>query len=150
MDITRSVDLKSDPSTPDGVFSRGKTDNGFEFVTVEKPWLNDQPDKSCLPRPKRYWAVWEYSNAHGRYLYHVYGDDTRHGVEWHAANVHEQLLGCFAPGKEKALFKKDSIHPGMPSRDMWGVDASGPTLEAFHKAMQDENGNQMPFWLNIA
>ncbi len=150
-DITRVVRLKSQPSTPDGTFSEGETDNGFKFVTVEKPWDDDKPDTSCVPRPARKPCRYQYSEKHKRDLYHVLLEEPRTVIEIHAANVHEQLLGCFAPGARFETFAAGSIHPGVPSRDMKGVIASGATLEAFNAAMKNPvTGNQDPFWLEIS
>ncbi len=149
-DIKRVVRLKSAPSTPDGTFSDGETDSGFRFVMVEKPWADNHPDTSCIPRPARYPARYQWSEKHQRDLYHILNVPGRTVVEWHGANVHEQLLGCGAPGARFSTFQKDSLHPGVPSRDMKGVLASGATLEALHADLRDAGGRQEPFWLEIA
>lgn len=154
MDITRVVTLTSEPSDADGVRSQLLTDNGFKCVTVERPWLDDKPDVSSIPRGRRYRCVWEYSEHHKRFLYHLYGDDARKGVEIHAANVFEQLLGCLAPGASFGVFAPGSAGKlngvTLPTRAMKGVIASGVTLEAFHAAMKNPVTNeQAPFWLDI-
>jgi hypothetical protein len=154
-DIRRVVKLVRGPSTSDGIFSKGTTDNGFAFVMVERPWLDDLPDVSAIPpepgATARYPVRYAFSAKHKRELYHVLDVPGRTVIEWHGANVFEQLLGCGAPGARVAPFVAGSLHPGVPSRDMNGVIASGATLEALHAALKDPaTGEQMPFWLDIS
>lgn len=154
-DITRVVTVQSSPSAPDGTFSGAHTDagpkapQGFSFHLVEKPWADNVANLSDIPRPARYPARYQWSEKHQRSLYHIEVPG-RTVIEWHAANVHWQLLGCGAPGDAVAIFKANSLHPGMPPVDCRGVTNSGATLEKFHEAMQDANGKQMPFWLDIS
>ncbi len=145
----RVVRLKSKPSTDDGTFSDGETDNGFKFVTVEKPWADNKTDISCIPRPGNYHCTFSFSEHFQRNLYHVEVAG-RVGVLFHSANVHEELKGCIAPGARVTVFAKDRVREGIPSRDMNGVIASNATLQAFHASMQNPvTGQQDPFWLEI-
>lgn len=149
-EIKRFIKIKSGPSIPDGVFSRGVTDTGFKFCMVERPWDGNKPDVSCIPRPACYPATWEYSPKHDCSLYHLKVKD-RTAIELHSANVFEQLLGCGAPGSNMIIFKKDSIRPGLPSRDMLGVMESRKTLAAIHDEMRNkETGKQESFWLEVS
>lgn len=150
-DIKRVVTLKSQPSAPDGTFSQGETDDGFKFVMVEKPWADNKPDLSCIPRSSRYPARWQWSPKHNTFLYHILEVPNRTAIEWHSANVHWQLLGCGAPGARIDMFAKDSIAPGMPPVDARGVIASANTLIMFHQAMRNKvTKEQDPFWLEIS
>lgn len=148
--VTRVVKLQSHVSAQDGTFSEGETDTGFKFVTVEKPWKDNLPNVSCVPRPARYVCRWSWSEKHKRNLYHLIDVPERSGCEIHAANVHFQLQGCIAPGARFVSFNKDSISKGMPPVKASGVLASAATLDAFHAAMKNAvTGEQDPFILEI-
>lgn len=147
MDVTRSATVTRGQSTADGIISQYVSDRGHTCLVLEKPDLDNKPDVSCVLKKTRL-TTWKLSPKHG-WCYHLDDTDGRTDVEIHAANVHEQLLGCLAPGLLKASFTKDSLHPGMPSRLMVGVTSSGAALKALEKDMQDENGQQMPFYLTI-
>lgn len=149
-EIARVVRVRRGPSTPDGVFSDLETDNGYRCVVVEKPDVpGNQPDADCIP-DGRYLGRWRWSPKHAANLYHVDDVPGRSDVEIHAANVHEQLLGCLAPGLMIVVFHAGTLHGGLPTRDMRGVTSSGAALADFHKAMRGPDGEQQPFWLEVS
>lgn len=149
-DIVRVVKLYSHQSAFDGTFSLGETDNGFKFVMVEKPWVENVPDLSCIPRPARYAARCQWSPKHNRDLYHILDVPGRTVIEWHSANVQWQLLGCGAPGTRIATFARDSLGSQLPPVAARGVIASKATLDALHAALRNPTtGEQDPFWLDI-
>lgn len=150
-DIKRVVRIESGPNTEDGIISSLVTDKGWRCLILERPDVpGNVKNADCIPRPARYWARFEWSDKERRNVYHIYGVPGRDHILIHAANVYEQLEGCLAPGLTTAIFTKDSLHAGMPSRPMHGVTNSGSTLNAFHVAMQDDAGRQEPFWLEIS
>ena len=52
----------------------------------------------------------------------------RSDILQHAADVIDQLEGCQALGLRVVAWKKDGIRPGVPHRDMTGVESSVPAL----------------------
>jgi len=148
MNAPRSAVLTRQPSTPTGTPGWLTTDTGKKYATIERQWLDDKPDVSSIPLG-RYLCKFQWSEKHGKALYHVLGVPGRTVIEIHAANVYEQLLGCVAVGLDHATFAAGSIHPGVPSVDMVGVTHSGPILDQFHHDMKDQIGNQQDFWLEI-
>lgn len=147
METTRWAKLTRGPSTPDGIVGQYESDSGLKLLILEKPDLQNAPDTSCVLKDV-YTASWFQSPKHG-WCYKLNDAHGRTNVEIHAANVHEQLLGCLAPGLVKASFDPDSLHPGVPSRAMVGVGSSAAALKTLEKDMQDAQGAQQPFRLTI-
>ena len=91
-----------------GKLSLSADDGSFlgEWVTVELPWRDNAPQRSCVPVGD-YMAKWLWSESHKQFLYHLQDVPNRSGVEIHAANFggntalgwHSDLLGCIALGK---------------------------------------------------
>ena len=71
----------------------------FPFcVTLEKPWLNNQQDISCIPAG-RYRITVTHSSHFGRSLPLVAVGASRAGIRIHPANLQQELLGCIATGE---------------------------------------------------
>jgi hypothetical protein len=68
------------------------------FVTVERPWLNNQHKVSCIP-PGQYVCRRIDSPKHGD-CFEVMNVPDRDMIEIHSANLAEQLEGCIAPGMQ--------------------------------------------------
>lgn len=73
--MTETLTLQRQPSTPDGTFGQLFRNGQQICVTGELPWLNNEPDKSCIPlglylciphdsiaHPQ----TWEFTNVPGR------------------------------------------------------------------------------------
>ncbi len=81
--------------------------------TLELPWLDNLPCKSCIPEAT-YWCA-PHTRPDGRFSFIIWGDSvaqhpgqlsahglmTRWGILFHAANRPEELLGCIAPGLDR-------------------------------------------------
>ncbi len=140
--------------TDDGTFGDLVLDTGLALKSIELPWRDDLPDKSCIP-PGVYQFEWLWSRAHGCNLYHLINIPNRNAVEIHAANVagdvdkdlFSQLLGCIAPGLGTAVFEPGSI-PGL-LKPQQGITASKDALAQFEAAFRDSNGNQLAGTLTI-
>jgi len=150
---TRSATLTRQPSSPDGVFGDWVSDSGFTCKTVEKPWMGDETNISCIrpspgDPPVKYLVLWLWSPKHKCNVYHVQ-DPTRTAVEIHSANLQVQLQGCIAPGASFALFPANAISTGIPETATQGVTSSVETIAKLEKDMQDDNGNQVPFYLTV-
>lgn len=108
--------LQRDDQTATRTFGCLRADDGHvECQTLEKPWVNNAVDVSCIPEG-RYVAQLRYSPHHGYAVYGVVGVPHRADIEIHIANAPSQLLGCIALGM---------------SRDGDDVDQSGVAFRAF-------------------
>ena len=66
------------------------------FYTLELPWNNNQPDKSCIP-PGVYTCEWDESPSKG-WCYHVRSVPGREHILIHIGNYPHNTLGCILPG----------------------------------------------------
>jgi hypothetical protein len=88
-----------------GVLSIGNAPYCF---TVERPWLNNAPNKSCIPAasyPVK-WVVTETAgNRNGRGL-GVENVPDRTLIRIHVANVAEEVQGCIGVGLQRHDFRR--------------------------------------------
>ncbi len=141
----RSAILTRLQTGDEGTFGLLKTDDGAVFATGELPWRDNQSGRSCVIAKKRV-ARRRESPKHGM-CYHLDDTDGRTDVEIHAGNLcgdvdkgyGADVLGCLLPGKDVALFKADSIHPGKPPRDQRGVTSSGQALAELNEHFNGED-----------
>lgn len=110
----------------------------FPFcVTLEKPWLDNQKDVSCIPSG-RYRVTITHSSHFGRNLPLVEVGPSRAGIRIHPANLQKELLGCIAVGE---AFEFINGQPGISN-----------SRGAFDELMAVINGALMQgqeIWLNI-
>lgn len=100
----RTAVLTRTETSEEGTFGTLVTDSGFACYSLELPWRDNAPNKSCIPDGV-YACQVQDSPKHGR-VYYVLNVPGRTDVEIHAANwagdVEKgrkcQLLGCIAPG----------------------------------------------------
>lgn len=100
--------------------------NKFLCLILERPWLDDQPNISCVPEtlqdiPARF-------DAHnGPKLKDVWGElnpaDGRSGICVHAANFVRQLEGCLAPGYSWGYIENEN------GQEEYGIQSSHAALE---------------------
>jgi len=84
-----------------GVLTAGEV----QLATVERPWLNNKPFKSCIP-PGLY-TLHDFDRSNGDRVFALSGDTVsvykqdgaaRYGILFHVANHSSQVVGCIAPG----------------------------------------------------
>jgi hypothetical protein len=147
--VTRKATLTRQLSAPDGTPGLWRSDSGFFCVTWERPDADNAPDVSCVIKDT-YLVLWQWSQKHGKNLYHLQNVKDRTDIEIHAANVIEELLGCIAVGEEVAVFAKDGIRPGIPASTHRGVTNSVATLAKLEADMRDpKTREQVSFYLTI-
>lgn len=85
------------------------------LYTVERPWLNNQPNVSCIPqgvytcRPRRYYK--------GRYpAIEITGVPHRSHILFHKANWPHQVKGCIAPVSDLGVIKGKLLWAGLASK----------------------------------
>ncbi|WP_432474796.1 DUF5675 family protein [Amphritea sp. HPY] len=66
------------------------------LFTVERPWLGNAPNKSCIP--EGVYSVEHYSSAKYPDHFEVKGVLERSYILFHSANYPSELQGCIAPG----------------------------------------------------
>lgn len=72
---------------------------GKTFYTIERPWLNNKVNVSCIPEGK-YVAHFLPRSGSGRYtnVYHLLPVDGRSGILIHKGNLVRHSLGCLILG----------------------------------------------------
>lgn len=84
--------------TPMGVFGK-MTFNGFECYTVERPWLDNRTNVSCIPEDT-YTARLYDSPTPGRGIVWQLNDvPDRTFIQIHRGNTMDDVVGCIALGK---------------------------------------------------
>lgn len=106
----------------DGVFGQLIAPK-FHCFTVERPWLQNAPNISCVPAGI-YPLVLEYSDKFARPLWELKEVPGRNEAKIHIANRASDLEGCIGPGQAIAQDAQG-----------WFVTQSAETLKAFHAAM---------------
>jgi len=122
---------KSTPQGTPGVI----TGMDFSFESLEKPWLDNEPEKSCIPEGT-YELRYEYSEHFAKIYpelepkgmcYHVHGVPNRSGILIHNANRQEQLLGCIALGLTAGVM------PDSTGKPVKAVMQSKAAIKSFHE-----------------
>lgn len=82
----------------DGVQTIGELAfNGFSCRTLERPFLNNQQNISCIPK-ETYNVKWTFSRRLLRYTYEIQNVPNRSGIRIHSSNFFRDLNGCIALG----------------------------------------------------
>lgn len=81
--------------------------NELLCCTIEKPWLNNEPNKSCIPtgsyhlKPVRSPKFGDVYYLENEFLdVSLKGETKRTHILIHAANKASELLGCIAVGRD--------------------------------------------------
>ena len=72
---------------------------GLELLTLERPWLGNQNNISCIPAGT-YNVLATQSVRFGRLMYLVKDVPDRAGIRIHPANLPSELQGCIALGTD--------------------------------------------------
>ena len=77
---------------------------GTVFQTLERPWLDNAPNTSCIPAG-RYTAAFLPSSPSGKYrnVFWVKNVPGRGGILIHAGNVASQSKGCILLGARRGM-----------------------------------------------
>ncbi len=106
----------------------------FGADTLERPWLNNQRDISCIPKGT-YRCEWTFSLGHLGWTYEVLNVPNRSGIRIHKGNYFSDTEGCILLGGTFTDLNKD----GEP--DILNTNTIVPSFE---KLM-----GKKPFILNI-
>lgn len=122
--------------TDDGIQTLGdlQVGNSFSRATLERPWLNNQKNISCIPKGI-YDVLWTFSPRLLRYTYEVTHVTSRSGIRIHKGNFFFDVDGCILLGTGY----QDINHDGHLD-----VINSTVTIKSFEDLMQ-----RKPFKLEI-
>jgi hypothetical protein len=101
--------------------------NTLKWFTVERPWLNNQNNVSCIPNGT-YTCKWTLSPRLKKYTYEVLNVPKRGGIRIHSANFSTQVLGCIALGNTTGIM--DGVR---------GVFGSVTAIRKFNEALNKED-----------
>lgn len=80
------------------------TDTGQIFYSIERPWLNNQRNISCIP-PGTYRTTFLPRSASGKYknVWHIQNVPNRGGILIHNGNFVSHSKGCLILGFKKGV-----------------------------------------------
>lgn len=110
------------PPCPYGTFGI-LTVKDFRCYTVERPWLDNQPNISCIPEGE-YEMVLSYFHKGGYPAYEIIGIPGRTEIKIHVANTMDDVIGCVGVGEGLGYIK-----------GKWSVTYSKMAYKAFMPAM---------------
>ncbi|MBY6105010.1 hypothetical protein KUW19_00775 [Ferrimonas balearica] len=117
-----------------GTWGKLYLDGEFFCYSVERPWLNNKPNVSCIPAG-RYELVRHRSAKFGdcyalrnKQLGVGIYEGLRTHILIHAANTPSHVQGCIGLGYEPGTLK-----------DEWAILQSRPAIEAFERACLSRN-----------
>ena len=96
--------------------------SSFSCSTLERPWLNNAQDVSCIPTGT-YQAVWAYQGDMKAWHYELQNVPGRDGIFIHNGNFYKDTLGCIIVGISPSDINADGEVD---------VTSSVPTLQYFH------------------
>ena len=98
----------------DGVRTFGEASFlGHEWVSLERPWLNNQDDISCIPTGTYIAQIYDSPTKGNVYL--LQNVPGRSWVEIHAANWVHELLGCISLSMSRGFLNGEPA--GINSRE---------------------------------
>lgn len=98
---------------------------GYECFTVERPWLNNERNVSCIPRGT-YVLSLGFFHRGGYEVYEVQNVPSRSLIKIHKGNTMDDLKGCIAPGKGLGFIN-----------DKWAVSSSAVALSSVMDVMDN-------------
>jgi len=124
--MSNNLVLTRNAFTPWGVFGELEFPTYEKFFTIERPWLNNKPFKSCIPD-----GVYYLEKRHSPVVGRTSGQEFQEGWEVtdvvdrtfimiHPANWKEDLAGCIGVGLDYAITrnrKNESALSVLRSRD---------------------------------
>jgi len=134
----RIVTLIRDYSNDHGMFGR-LFYNKFSCFTLELPWRDNKPNKSCIPTGT-YKVKWMFSGRYGK-KYELQNVENRTNILIHRGNyagdtkkgLKSDVGGCILLGKRRGIINNQQV-----------ILLSTPTVRKFEQIMQHK-----PFVINL-
>lgn len=111
----------------------GKIIPAFSSASLERGWLDNKPNVSCIPTGE-YYCVFEHSLAFKTMLWEIYGVNGRSECKFHIANYYNQLQGCVALGLRTLMMDGD---------DTYDLTNSSIALKEFTASLKDMEGKMV-------
>ena len=105
----------------------------FRCKTLERGWLNNRQNESCVP-PGKYPIELEWSPRFKMNLWELKDVPNRSECKIHVSNFWKQLNGCIAPG---------DMHIDLNGDQYRDVRNSRKTLDRLHSAMGSAKSSTM-------
>ena len=106
-----------------GTFGKLFIDGQFQCFTVERPWRDNEPFKSCIPKGAYLMKKGTFRDDYENY--EVRNVKGRTHIEIHVANRARDVQGCIGLGTDVGVISGE-----------WAVLNSKPAMEAFVEASQ--------------
>jgi hypothetical protein len=91
--------------------------NGDSLKTLERAWINNEPNISCIPEGE-YLCKWMEASASGKYkrVWHLQDVEGRSAILIHAGNLVRHTKGCILVGKHHGRIKgHDAVLSSKPA-----------------------------------
>jgi hypothetical protein len=98
---------------PEGTLGELTCSNGYQCFTLERPWLQNQRNISCIP--EGLYVCQPFSGKRFKNVIEICDVPSRSYILFHPANVVKELQGCIAPGG--AFFIDDNTPRVVHSRN---------------------------------
>lgn len=84
--------------------------SGQLFYVLERPWLNNAVNKSCIPAGQ-YTAHFLPRSGSGKYrnVYHILPVNGRSGILIHTGNLVSHSLGCLLIGSKASVYNNQTV-----------------------------------------
>lgn len=119
--------------TPHGVFGKIILPD-FECYTIERPWLNNKVEVSCIPEGDYELKLGVY-NRGGYPSYEVLDVPGRTHIKIHVGNTIDDIVGCISPGKSLGFLK-----------GKWAVTSSRDAFDEFMEHMDGAQHGQIKIY----
>ena len=113
---------------PFGTFGEMMLPNGIKIYSVERPWMGNKPNISCIPV-----GVYQLKKDTYKGLYENYAVQDvpdRSAIEIHRGNVPTEFKGCIGIGMELGGLLVDGVL-------QWGVNKSEQGLNMLMGSMHE-------------
>ena len=110
----KTLTITRQPSTDSGTFGDARTDDGKSWVSLELPWLDNQPDVSCIPTGT-YDAELAFSPRFSKDLYHL-AVEGRTNILIHSGNfagndgLQSDVEGCILLAMQQGILMNKYGH----------------------------------------
>lgn len=81
--------------------------NGFQCFTLELPWLDNQPNISCIP--KGYYDYRRHESPRNGTVLALEGVEDRTHIQMHSGNFTYNIKGCILVGASITFIDNDGI-----------------------------------------
>jgi len=134
--VTADLTLKRFAYTPMGTFGTITFGDGLQLYTVERPWLGNKPNVSCIPVGKYICKPRKYFRG-GYDAFEVVGIPNRSHILFHVGNTMQDVQGCIALCSNLGTVK--GIWGGVQSRAAFKLFMERMGNDEFQLTIENSN-----------